>query len=393
MIIKKILLILLSIILILLAAICVLVTLHKANSAQEAKQIVEEPIILPIITKTEAVIISVGDIFIHQSNLDSAFDKKTNTYNFDDTFLPVANYFQEADFSTAWLGGVIDTKGPYTGYPSFKSPVSLVETLKNIGLDAVFRTNHTLDFGTKGFETTTKILEENNINQIAAHTTEENSKNIFVYQKDNLKIAFLGYIYGMNGIPIPKTWMINLIDLEKIEADIKKAKEQSDFIVVALHFGNEYERFPSQWQKNIVQKIADFGADMIIGSHPHVLQPTDIITTLDNRKVFVAYGLGNFFCGQRQHYTDSGIMLKYTIEKIGEETKLKEINYIPTWVAKYKENNKYQFKILPSKKYLDLYTQNQASFLSLENYKHLLETYQETIKHLNNLEIGFIETE
>ncbi len=341
--------------------------------------------------KIEATIISVGDIFLHTNNLYSAFDSKNKTYDFDPVFSLTADYFKEADLSTAWLGGVMDNNGPYTGYPSFRSPTALVETLQNIGMDVVFRTNHTLDFGIKGFNTTTQILSEHKINQVAAYTSEESSKNIFIYEKGGLKIAFPGYIYGMNGIPIPKSWMINLIDLEKIKDDVIKARKQADFIVVALHFGNEYERYPSKWQKDTVKKIANFGADMIIGSHPHVLQPAEMIISVDGRKVFVAYGLGNFYCGQREHYTDAGMMLRYTIEKTEEGTKLKEINYIPTWVAEYKENGKNQYKILPSKKYLELYETGQADFISVKNYDRLKQTYQETVKHLDNPEIGFIE--
>ena len=346
-----------------------------------------------VVKTTEATIISVGDIFLHQSNLDSALEPDKKTYNFNDAFSEVADYFQKADLSTAWLGGVMDKKGPYSGYPSFRSPAELVETLQNIGMDVVFRTNHTMDYGTKGLEKTSQILKENNISQVAAAATEEESKNIFIYEKDNLKIAFLGYTYGMNGLPIPKPWMINLIDLPKIKSDVEKAKEKSDFVVVALHFGTEYERFANKWQKGVAQQIADFGADMIIGSHPHVLHPTDMITAADGRKVFVAYGLGNFFCGQRKPYTDSGMILRYTIEKTEEGTKLKEAKYIPTWVAKYTEKGKIKFKILPSKEYLKLYEEGKAEFLSAENYKRLGETYQETLEHMDNPEIEFTEYE
>lgn len=391
---KNFLLIIVSIIFILAAAGSIYILLNKKTAPLIAS--IAPSAILPNSTamdKTEMIIVSVGDIFIHQSVLDSVFEIEKDIYNFNDAFSPVADYFKKADLATAWLGGVMDTKGPYKGYPLFKSPAELVETLKNIGLDAVFRTNHTLDYGEKGFKTTTQILEKYNINQIAAYTTEEASKNIFIYQKDNLKIAFLGYIYGMNGISIPKPWMINSINLEKIKNDVNRAKEKADFVVVALHFGTEYERYPNKMQKNIVKEIADFGADMIIGSHPHVIQPAEMITSTDGRKVFVAYGLGNFFCGQRQHYTDAGMILRYTVEKTGEETRLKEIKYIPTWVAKYRENGKYQFKILPSKKYLKLYEEDMADFLSLENYKRLRETYRETSEHLNKPEIGFTETE
>lgn len=341
--------------------------------------------------KTAAVIVSVGDIFMHDNNLNAAYDRTTKRYNFDSVFSATNNYFKDADVSTAWLGAVYSPTGPYSGYPLFKSPTELIDALQNIGLDVAFRTNHTMDFGTKGLNETTQILKDHNINQVAAYSSEEDSRNIYIYQKDDLKIAFLSYIYGMNGLPIPKPWMINLIDLKKIKADIVKAKTQTDFVVVALHFGTEYERNPNKWQKETVQQVADFGADMIIGSHPHVMQPADMISAKDGRKVFVAYGLGNFYCGQRAQYTDAGMILRYTIEKVDGRASLKDVSYIPTWVAQYKENGKTQFKVLPSKEYIKLYNEKQATFLSVANYNRLKQTYQETVKHLNNPAIGFVE--
>jgi len=342
---------------------------------------------------TEVTVVSVGDIFLHSNNLSAAYDAKTKKYNFNPAFSLVADYFKNADLSTAWLGGVMATSGPYTGYPSFKSPAALVDALQNMGLDVAFRTNHTMDFGTKGLDKTTRIMQDHNINQIAAHATEADSKNIFIYQKGDLKIAVLGYIYGMNGLPIPKPWMINLIDLKKIKSDVAKAKTQADFVIVALHFGNEYERYPNKWQKSVVKQIANDGADMIIGSHPHVLQTVDMVTSTDGRPVFVAYGLGNFYCGQRMHYTDASTILKYTIEKTNGVVKLKSIGFVPTWVAEYKDKGKTQYKILPSKQYIDLYNAGKAAFLSKVNFNRLKTTYQETVKHLTNLKIGFLESE
>lgn len=341
---------------------------------------------------TSVNIVSVGDIFLHENNMDAAYNAETKTYNFDSVFLPVANYFKNADLSTAWLGAVYDPKGPYMGYPLFKSPPALIDTLQNIGLDVVFRTNHTMDFGTKGLNMTTQILQDHNIAQIAAASTEEDSKKIFIYQKDNLKIAYLGYIYGMNGLPIPEPWMINLIDLNKIKSDITEAKKQTDFVVVALHFGEEYERLPNQSQKNIAQAVANSGADLIVASHVHVIQTVETVTTDDGRTVYVAYGLGNFYCGQRARYMDAGLMLNYTIEKTNEKTSLKNISYTPTWVAGFKENSKTQYQILPAKKYINLYAQGQAPFLSTTGFNRLKQAYTDTTLHLNNPNINFVES-
>ncbi|MEO0122942.1 MAG: CapA family protein [candidate division WOR-3 bacterium] len=343
-------------------------------------------------TPQKLTVISVGDIFIHKSILNSVYDTKEKYYNFYPCFEEVKPYLSSVDLCTAWFGGALDTIGPYTGYPCFKTPRELAYTLKDAGFDLLFRTNHTLDYGVKGLKTTTKILKDTGLVQIGAYVTEEESKEIYVFEKNGIKIAFLSYTYGMNEIPIPKPWMVKLIDLEEIKKDIEMAKPFCDFVIVALHFGIEYERFPNKEQKKTVKKIAEMGADMIIGSHPHVIQPIEVIE-LEQKKVYVAYSLGNFFCGQRKRYTDTGIMLKYVIAKDSNATYLKEIKYIPTYVAKYKIGDSYKFRILPIEKSIKLYQQDSLQYIGEKNYKRMVEALKETVEHIDNLQINFTKEE
>lgn len=340
----------------------------------------------------EVKIISVGDVFIHKSILNSVYNAEDKSYNFAFCFEQIKPYLDSVDLGTAWFGGVLDTIGPYTGYPCFKTPKELAYTLKNAGFDILFRTNHTLDYGFKGLKTTTKILKDTGLVQIGAYITEEESKEIHIFEKNGIRIAFLSYTYGMNEIPIPKPWMIKLIDLEEIKKDIDKAKPVCDFIIVALHFGIEYERFPNKQQKRLVRQIAEMGADMIIGSHPHVIQPVEVIE-LDERKIFVAYSLGNFFCGQRKQYTDTGIMLKYIIARDSNTTYLKDIKYIPTYVAKYKVDDTYKFKILPIEKSIKLYSQDSLKYIGKKNYERMVSAFKETVDHIDNPEINFTKEE
>jgi poly-gamma-glutamate synthesis protein (capsule biosynthesis protein) len=342
--------------------------------------------------KNEVTIVSVGDIFIHKSVLESAYDVRKKSYDFNPCFEYVKDYLNSPDLATAWFGGVLDSTGPYTGYPRFKTPKELSRALRINGFDILFRTNHTLDYGLKGLRTTTKILKEDSLIQIGAYISEEESKEVYVFKRNGIKIGFLSYTYGTNGIPIPKPWMVKLIVLEEIKKDIEKARPLCDFIIVALHFGIEYERYPNKEQKRIVKKICEMGADMIIGSHPHVLQPVEFIE-VDNRKIFVAYSLGNFFCGQRKRYTDTGIMLRYTIAKDSAKTYLKEVRYIPTYVAKYRVNSKYEFKILPIAKAIKLYTEGHLKFIGEKNYKGMISALHETKIHIDNPVINFIAEE
>jgi poly-gamma-glutamate synthesis protein (capsule biosynthesis protein) len=326
---------------------------------------------------------SVGDIFIHQSVLDAVYDKNSRFHDFSPCFQEVASYLQNTDLATCWFGGVMDSVGAYTGYPSFKSPQSLAQAMNSVGFDIAFRTNHTMDYGEKGLRTTTKILKKFNIEQIGAYITEQESKNIYVFSKNDLTVSFISYTYGMNDIPIPKPWMVNSIDTLKIKNDIEQAKLISDFVVVALHFGEEYQRYPNQSQKRLVDKIERYGADLIIGSHPHVIQPVERINN-----IYVAYCLGNFFCGQRMRYCDAGVMLKYSITKEKDSTYLKNITYIPTWNAKYFAQSQYRFKILPITKQTIINKDNYP-FLSDENLKRMQQAYQETVEHLDKSGLNF----
>jgi len=340
---------------------------------------------LPVESKNKSIsIISVGDIFIHQSVLDAVYNKNEKCYDFNSCFDKVDSILQSADIATNWFGGVLDSSGPFYGYPSFKTPEALAFAMKNVGFDIAFRTNHTMDYSEKGLRTTTHLLKKYNIEQVGAYITEAESKNIYVYEKDNLKISFLSYTYGMNDIPVPKLWMVNFIDTVKIKDDIQRAKSISDFIIVALHFGIEYQRYPNSEQKKIIRTIADAGANLIIGSHPHVIQPVEIV----NNKIYAAYSLGNFFCGQRMQYCDAGVMLKYTITKDKDSIYLKQISYIPTWNAKYQQADNYKFKILPILKTAEI-TKQQYQFLSDENIERMKQVYQETFEHLNKPEINF----
>ncbi|MEO0106938.1 MAG: CapA family protein, partial [candidate division WOR-3 bacterium] len=272
------------------------------------------------------------------------------------------------------------------------TPKELAYALRDAGFDLLFRTNHTLDYGFKGLRTTTKIIKDTGLVQVGAYITEEESKEIYVFEKNGIKIAFLSYIYGMNGIPIPKPWMVKLIDLDEIKKDIEKARPLCDFVIVALHFGIEYKRFPNKEQKKTVKKITEMGADMIIGSHPHVIQPVEVLE-IEDKKIFVAYSLGNFFCGQRKKYTDTGIILKYTIAKDSNTVYLKEIKYIPTYVAKYRVGDSYKFKILPIEKSIKLYAQDSLQYIGKKNYERMVAALKETVDHIDNPEINFTKEE
>ena len=179
--------------------------------------------------------------------------------------------------------------------------------------------------------------------------------SIRIIELKGLRFALLSYSYTNNsGILLKENkHLLNIIEKNKIAEDIKKAKtKRPDLIIVYFHFGKEYELEPSDYQKELVSHTVNSGADIILGSHTHSIQPIEIFKTnnskLDNG--FVAYSLGNFISNQRWRYSDAGVILEFSITKNLERDSLylSEINYLPTWVFKGKTKKGYEYIILPS---------------------------------------------
>lgn len=303
----------------------------------------------------------VGDLMCHSPQFNYA---KVSKDSFD--FNPVYRYIKEnlenADFTFGNLETVIGEKGStYLGYPRFKSPKDYVTALAQNGFDFLcFANNHTLDQGEQGVLNTIRTLNENNIGYTGAFNSQSDRDSIRILKLNGIKIALLAYSYGTNGSVIPKgkDYLINLIDYNLIEKDIHSAKQNgAEIVLVNFHFGNEYQRFPSDYQKEVVKKTIEFGADLITASHPHVIQPIEFYktngATLDSG--IAAYSLGNFISNQRQRYTDAGVILYLILEKNLNTKKiaLKSVEYLPTWVFKGKTEFGNEFLILPLQKNFD----------------------------------------
>ena len=303
----------------------------------------------------------VGDLMCHSPQFNYA---KVSKDSFD--FNPVYRYIKEnlenADFTFGNLETVIGEKGStYLGYPRFKSPKDYVTALAQNGFDFLcFANNHTLDQGEQGVLNTIRTLNENNIGYTGAFNSQSDRDSIRILKLNGIKIALLAYSYGTNGSVIPKgkDYLINLIDYNLIEKDIHTAKQYgAEIVLVNFHFGNEYQRFPSDYQKEVVKKTIEFGADLITASHPHVIQPIEFYktngATLDSG--IAAYSLGNFISNQRQRYTDAGVILYLILEKNLNTKKiaLKSVEYLPTWVFKGKTEFGNEFLILPLQKNFD----------------------------------------
>lgn len=323
----------------------------------------------------------VGDLMCHSPQFNYAKVSK-DSFDFNPVYRYIKESFENADFTFGNLETVIGEKGStYLGYPRFKSPKDYVTALAQNGFDFLcFANNHTLDQGEQGILNTIRILNDNNIGYTGAFNSQSDRDSIRIFNLNGIKIALLAYSYGTNGSVIPKgkDYLINLIDYNLIEKDIHSAKlNGAEIVLVNFHFGNEYQRFPSDYQKEVVKKTIEFGADLITASHPHVIQPIEFYktngATLDSG--IVAYSLGNFISNQRKRFTDAGVILYLILEKNlnTKKVSLKSVEYLPTWVFKGKTEFGNEFLILPLQKNFDSF-----NFLSGSDKAKMKQAFNDT---------------
>ena len=342
----------------------------------------------------EAKLIAVGDIMMHSTQTRSGYDAKRQTYNFDSFFTPVKNILSKGD----WVIGNLETPlagedvGGYTGYPLFNAPTQLADAAKKAGFNILTTANnHALDRGEKGVIRTIANLGDRKIASTGTAASATEASRTLISTKNNISLAILAYTYGTNGIPIPKgkDYLVSLIDEKKIVKDIAKARKQgADIVTISLHFGDEYQRQPNPQQKKLVENLLKAGADIILGSHPHVVQPYKIFKfpgkNGQTRKAVAIYSMGNFISGQTQDYTDLGVIFQVTIrKKFPEKTaEITGIKALPTWVHRYTLNNQLKYRVLPLEQTV---TQKKDSLLATSQYTVLSGYLQKMNKHLNSL--------
>lgn len=307
---------------------------------------------------SEAVWIGVGDIMSHSPQLPGAFDAATGKYDFTPFFENIKPILAEGDWVMANLETPIAGKAfGYTGYPSFNAPNELAEALKDAGFNLLSTANnHSLDKGEKGLLKTLEHLKEIGLQSFGTAASQEEADAIVISEKNGIRMGLLSYTYGTNGIPIPegKPYLINLIDEAKIKADIKRLREAgADLVTVALHFGTEYQTVPNESQTTLARALAAAGADIIAGSHPHVVQPYEIVDTFDEqgrpKQALIIYSMGNFISNQRGESKDYGVIFKVNVKKNMTEgtIELTEVEAIPTWVHRYRPDKSYRYRVLP----------------------------------------------
>lgn len=284
----------------------------------------------------QARLVFAGDLMQNLPQVRAAYNKRGG-YDYSESFQYVKPILQQADLTVVNLETTISSTGNYTGYPLFRSPKELIETMSDIGVDvAVMANNHAFDGGKQGVYTTLALLDSADIRHTGVFVDSDDlQRNHPLYLHVNgLQLALLNYTYGTNGLPVPDGLHINRIDSSAIIYDLQQIdRSETDGIIVYFHWGVEYTRQPNTEQKKLAGLCHRYGAEIVIGSHPHVVQPISFFEEDDGtvRNVTV-YSLGNLVSNQRNRYTDGGIIVAIDIKKESGQPLTLKIFYTPVWV-------------------------------------------------------------
>lgn len=275
----------------------------------------------------EAELLFVGDAMQHQAQLDKARELGNGDYDYSDCFTLIAPTIKEADYSVCNLEVPLGGGPTYTGYPAFSAPDSYALALKDAGFDMMLTANnHCLDRRDRAANRTLNALDSLDVDHIGTFHSVEDRDTLAPFIKDinGFKIAFLNYTYGTNGIEPQGNIEVALIDKNKIKNEIDKAKVQgAEIIVVAMHWGIEYVLLENEAQRKLADFLIECGADLIIGGHPHVIQPMEIVRNeKENKDVLVVYSLGNFISNMKTADTRGGAMVW---AKLGRDDKGKAV--------------------------------------------------------------------
>lgn len=273
------------------------------NTTTEQLPEIKEPTESEVVEPPSIQIVMVGDMLMHGRVMESGL-KEDGTYNFDHLFVNVKDTIENADLALVnqetILGG---TQLGLSGYPSFNSPYELGDSLVDAGFDIILHaTNHTLDKGKTGVQNCMNFWDTNypEITYLGINKSqEEQDTDIYIYEQDGIKIAILNYTYGTNGIPTPSDmpYIVNYLDEEKVIFDLKLAEENANFTIVCPHWGTEYVLTATDSQKKWANIFMENGADLVIGTHPHVIEPIEMLTDENGNEMLVYYSIGNFVNG------------------------------------------------------------------------------------------------
>ena len=296
-----------------------------------------------------------GDAMQHKSQIDAA--KTKDGYDYSSYFKHINAQIDSADIAVVNMEVTLAGK-PYTGYPAFSAPNEFADELKNAGFD-VFLTanNHILDKGKRGLQRTIDQLDTIQVKHLGSYIDKEQRSLRYPLMliKNGIRIAMLNYTYDTNGIKVQAPNIVNYIQRDSILNDIRKAKQMNaDVIVANMHWGLEYKLKQSKEQVDLADFLINNGVNLVIGNHPHVVQPIDVRKEGDSIKNIVVYSLGNFVSGMKATNTDGGMMVTIDLSKNEDDVvKIDSCSYSLVWVHKPLEEGRLQIQLIPVSEYED----------------------------------------
>lgn len=342
------------------------------------KEIAEEIKKKPEIKKVKLK--AFGDIMAHMAQIQYAYNKGGGEYDFSDQFTYLKDFVKDSDISIGNYETTTNPDLPVAGFPRFNAPAAYLKDLKEIGFDIVSTANnHSMDTELDGVFSTMEAAKEAGLDYVGSF--KDKSDRILFKEVNGIKLAFLAYTYGCNGrenLIVPREEVENLgylSDEDQIKKDISRAKAQgADFVIVYPHWGIEYQSMPNEAQITLGRKMIDWGADLVIGNHPHVVEPVEVYQAEDGRKGLIAYALGNFISYQNYENnkdirTEHSLSLEIDLEKdlTSGNKKIANVKLHPIWVGTYYNDygilikNHLTEDFLEGGKYYDLVNESQRA--------------------------------
>lgn len=318
---------------------------------------------------------AVGDILCENSILEDAYDKGTQNYDFRSMFKNMSTFFADSDITV----GTMETNytdNKYSGYGQRNSPISFAEALKNIGIDLVsISTNHSLDYGIEGLQETKRALEGIGYDVVGDNLGESRVK---IKTIKNTKIAFLSYTYGFenqNSKTKEELDSANIYNSEIAKKDLEYAKENADYSIIIMHWGDAYSTKPNKEQQNIAKFLVENGADMILGNHASAVQKMEVMQSPEEKNVLVAYSLGNYISGETMDISKIELVLNIELRKSGEtgEVVLSKVDYTPIYVLDRGTKAENRYELIDMKGTAKAYAEGNKKIVNKETYNKLVE--------------------
>ena len=296
----------------------------------------------------------VGDLMLHARQVEDALRRGGGeVYDFNHSLSYIRRHFVHSDIVVGNLETTL--AGPDIGfmdYPLFSAPDEFAHALRNAGFTLLTTANnHSLDHGEAALLRTIGTLRDLGITQVGTYATPADRDNITIIEKNGMTFAFLAYTYSTNGMAIPRPYMVNMLDEILFTDDIRRARDLADFVIVLPHMGTEYETFTRPRYREVAMAMLQAGADAVLASHPHVLQPTELVTVTNpdgtRRTGFIAFSMGNFISGQRVRPREAGVIFHLYFERVGSAAPtMSAVSYTPTWVRFHRHGTSLDIAVL-----------------------------------------------